>query len=69
MLAMWWGAATSKLNRRFLFVVSVMISNTPWQRSNRIKQRLWRKYPEDLRPSGMSDSSPTGAPSSSTSCR
>jgi hypothetical protein len=50
LLAMWWGAATSKLNRHFPFVVSVMISNTPWQRSKRLKERLWRDYPDDLRP-------------------
>ena len=27
MLLLWWGAATSKLNRHFPFVVSIMISN------------------------------------------
>jgi hypothetical protein len=54
MLAMWWGAATSKLNKHFPFVVSVMISNTPWQRSKRLKKRLWRDYPNDLRPSRLS---------------
>jgi hypothetical protein len=55
MLAMWWGAATSKLNRHFPFVVSVMISNTPWQRSAWVKKRLWRNYPDDLRPSRLSE--------------
>ena len=50
MLAVWWGAATSKLNRHFPFVVSVMISNSPLQRSRALKRRLWRRYPEDLRP-------------------
>jgi hypothetical protein len=54
MLAMWWGAATSKLNRHFPYVVSVMISNTPWLRSTRIKRRLWRHYPDDMRPSWTS---------------
>ena len=29
MVAIWWGAATSKLNRHFPFVVSTMISNAP----------------------------------------
>ena len=47
----WWGAASSKLNRHFPFVVSVMISNTPWNRSRRIKARLYRDHPEDCRPS------------------
>jgi hypothetical protein len=55
MVAMWWGAATSKLNRHFPFVVSVMISNTPWQRSTWLKKRLWRSYPEDLRPSRLAE--------------
>ena len=54
MLAMWWGAATSKLNRHFPFVVSVMVSNTPWQRSTRLKKALYRKWPDDMRPSRLS---------------
>ncbi len=28
-LFIWWGAASSKLNRHFPFVVSTMISNAP----------------------------------------
>ncbi|GAC1315721.1 MAG: DUF3556 domain-containing protein [Thermoleophilaceae bacterium] len=48
----WWGAASSKLNRHFPFVVSVMISNTPWNRSRRAKARLWRDHAAgDIRPS------------------
>lgn len=54
MLAMWWGAASSTLNRHFPFAVSVMISNTPWNRSPRAKKLLWRDYPDDLRPSTIS---------------
>jgi hypothetical protein len=50
-VCIWWGAASSKLNRHFPFVVTVMISNTPWNRSRAAKRRLWRKHPEDLRPS------------------
>ena len=46
----WWGAASSKLNRHFPYVVSVMISNTPWNPSRRAKARLWRNHPEDVRP-------------------
>jgi hypothetical protein len=49
----WWGAASSKLNRHFPFVVTVMISNTPWNRSRAFKRRLYRDYPEDLRPSRL----------------
>lgn len=47
----WWGAAASKLNRHFPFVVTVMISNTPWNRSRRAKKLLYRDHPDDLLPS------------------
>ena len=50
----WWGAAASKLNRHFPFVVSAMISNAPWNRSKAFRRRLWRDYPEDMRPSRLS---------------
>src|SRR5580692_10542990 len=49
----WWGAAASKLNRHFPFVVAVMISNTPWNRSRTAKARLWRDYPSDITPSRL----------------
>ena len=47
----WWGAAASKLNRHFPFVIQVMISNTPWNRSRKFKSKMYRDFPEDLRPS------------------
>jgi len=47
----WWGAAASKLNRHFPFVVAVMGSNTQWNRSHTAKAKLYENYPEDLRPS------------------
>ena len=47
----WWGAASSKLNRHFPFVVTVMISNTPWNKSRRAKAQLYANHPEDLLPS------------------
>jgi Transmembrane protein of unknown function (DUF3556) len=50
-VCIWWGAAASKLNKHFPFVVAVMISNTPWNRSRAAKRQLYRHYPEDLRPS------------------
>ena len=50
-VAIWWGAASSKLNRHFPNVVAVMVSNTPWNRSRTIKRRLYRNHPDDLRPS------------------
>ncbi len=49
----WWGAAASKLNRHFPFVVTVMISNTPWNKSRRAKRQLYENHPEDLLPSRM----------------
>jgi hypothetical protein len=51
LVCIWLGAASSKLNRHFPYVVSVMISNTPWNRSRRAKAKLYRDHPEDLRPS------------------
>jgi hypothetical protein len=50
-VCIWWGAASSKLNRHFPFVVTVMISNTPWNRSRRAKRRLYAAHPENLLPS------------------
>lgn len=50
-VCIWWGAASSKLNRHFPYVISVMISNTPWNRSRKAKAMLYQDYPEDLRPS------------------
>jgi hypothetical protein len=50
-VCIWWGAASSKLNRHFPFVVTVMVSNTPWNLSRKIKRRLWRHHPDDMRPS------------------
>src|SRR3954469_14865983 len=49
-LCIWLGAASSKLNRHFPFVVSVMISNTPWNRSRKAKAQLYNSL-DDLRPS------------------
>ncbi|MGI5401059.1 DUF3556 domain-containing protein [Streptomyces sp. CA-135486] len=54
MLALWWGAATSKLNHHFPYVCAIMISNSPLQRSKWLKRKLYRGYPDDLRPSRLS---------------
>ena len=48
----WWGAAASKLNHHFPFVIQVMVSNTPWNRSRKFKSKMYRDYPDDMRPSG-----------------
>jgi hypothetical protein len=50
MFFIWWGAASSKLNRHFPYVISVMVSNTPWNRSRRMKAKLYKDWPNDLRP-------------------
>lgn len=52
-VCIWWGAAASKLNHHFPFVVTVMISNTPWNRSRAFKRRLYRDHPDDLLPSRL----------------
>ncbi len=51
MLVIWWGAAASKINHHFPFVVSAMLSNSPILRLGRFKHKLHRGFPDDLRPS------------------
>ncbi|MFN8052571.1 MAG: DUF3556 domain-containing protein [Acidimicrobiales bacterium] len=51
MVVIWWGAAASKINRHFPFVVSAMLSNSPMLRFGKLKHRLHRDFPDDLRPS------------------
>ncbi len=53
MVLIWWGAATSKLNRHFPFVVATMESNNPVMRIKAIKRMLYKDFPNDLRPSGL----------------
>ena len=53
MLGLWWGAATSKLNHHFPYVVAAMTSNNPLLRGkafNWLKRRLYRDPVNDLRP-------------------
>lgn len=54
MLVIWWGAAFSKVNRHFPFVVQAMMSNSPIWRSRRIKHLFHRSFPDDLLPSRLS---------------
>ncbi len=52
LLALWWGAATSKLNHHFPYVMAVMMSNNPVLIPAKWAKRLmWRDPVEDLRPS------------------
>ncbi|OBH03182.1 MULTISPECIES: DUF3556 domain-containing protein [unclassified Mycobacterium] len=56
MLGLWWGAATSKLNHHFPYVVSVMTSNNALLRSrlfNPLKHALYLDPVHDLRPSWL----------------
>jgi hypothetical protein len=53
-LVIWIGAATSKLNKHFPFVISTMMSNNPVIRPRWIKRRFFEKFPDDLRPGRLS---------------
>jgi Transmembrane protein of unknown function (DUF3556) len=54
-VAIWFWAATSKLNRHFSSVICVMLTNSPfvpvW-----FHKKLFRGYPDDLRPSHLAES-------------
>ncbi|MBK8251255.1 MAG: DUF3556 domain-containing protein [Polyangiaceae bacterium] len=50
-LAIWFWAATSKLNNHFPAVICVMISNSPVL--GVLRRRMYRGYPDDLRPSRL----------------
>lgn len=49
-LVIWIGAATSKLNKHFPFVISTMMSNNPVIRPRSIKRKFFEHFPDDLRP-------------------
>lgn len=53
-LVIWMGAATSKLNKHFPFVISTMMSNNPLVRPRWLKRRFFEKFPDDLRPGWLS---------------
>ncbi|CAM3302761.1 hypothetical protein BST27_26055 [Mycobacterium intermedium] len=53
-LVIWMGAATSKLNKHFPFVISTMMSNNPLFRPRFIKRLFFEKFPDDLRPGLLS---------------
>ena len=52
-LAIWFWAATSKLNHHFPSVVTVMVSNSPVLQSKWLKKTMYKRYPEDLNPSTL----------------
>jgi len=53
-LVIWMGAATSKLNKHFPFVISTMMSNNPLMRPRWLKRQFFEKFPDDLRPGLLS---------------
>jgi hypothetical protein len=52
-LALWFWAGVSKLNPHFPAVVCVMTSNSPVTRWEWLRRRMYRSYPDDLRPSRL----------------
>ncbi|MCA9706634.1 MAG: DUF3556 domain-containing protein [Myxococcales bacterium] len=52
-LALWLWAGVSKLNHHFPAVVCVMTSNSPLLRARWLRRRMYRRYPDDLRPSRL----------------
>lgn len=52
-LALWFWAGVSKLNHHFPAVVGVMMSNSPVMRFEFFRKRMYRAYPDDLRPSAL----------------
>jgi len=51
--ALWFFAGFSKLNRHFPAVVGVMMSNSPVWFPKRLRRRMYRSFPDDLRPSRL----------------
>ena len=52
-MGLWLWAAVSKLTPNFPSVVAAMLSNSPVMPSGPFKRRLYRNFPEDLRPSRL----------------
>lgn len=53
-MVIWIGAATSKLNKHFPFVISTMMSNSPIVRTKKFKRMFFEHFPDDLRPGRVS---------------
>ncbi|MEE8312333.1 MAG: DUF3556 domain-containing protein, partial [Candidatus Binatia bacterium] len=51
-VAVWFWAATSKLNRHFASVICVMLTNSPFVPVG-FHKKLYKGYPDDLRPSAL----------------
>lgn len=68
-LVIWLGAATSKLNKHFPFVISTMMSNNPVFRPRWIKRRFFEHFPTTCGPGGCRGGWRTSAPRSKAWCR
>ncbi len=53
-VVIWMGAATSKLNKHFPYVISTMMSNSPVIRPRALKRKFFERFPDDLRPGRLS---------------
>lgn len=53
--ALWLWAGVSKCNHHFPAVVCVMTSNSPVLRAAWLRRRMYRAYPDDLRPSRLAE--------------
>jgi hypothetical protein len=54
-LALWFWAGVSKLNHHFPAVVCVMTSNSPLLAFPWLRKRMYKSYPNDLRPSRLAE--------------
>jgi hypothetical protein len=54
-LALWFFAGFSKLNHHFPSVVGVMTSNSPFTGLGPLRRWMYRRYPDDLRPSRLAE--------------
>jgi len=54
-LALWFFAGFSKLNHHFPAVVCVMTSNSPFTAFGPLRRWMYRRWPEDLRPSRLAE--------------
>lgn len=52
-VGVWMWAATSKINHHFPSVICVMLSNSPFTNFSWLRKKLYRQYPDDLRPSSL----------------
>lgn len=50
-VVVWMGAGFSKLQHGFSSTVAIMVQNTPWVTSQRLREATVKDYPNDLRPS------------------